>query len=136
MKLSDMSSTAQTVLSAMSKYTNRAPAQYIATDLGIGFSTAFDALSALSTNGLVSRKIGQGWKLTDAGRALLKPVGTWVVYQHDITGPVDVLSFISEQDALTHATKMTSRHSQQYYVAKLVARVKPVTNPTFEIERV
>jgi hypothetical protein len=62
--------------------------------------------------------------------------GIWVVYHASVTSAVLVENFLSEDDALHHAAKMTTRHSTQHHVAKLVARVKPVQQPTFEIERV
>ncbi|MOA69678.1 hypothetical protein D3C78_1979920 [compost metagenome] len=59
------------------------------------------------------------------------------MYQRDnsATGQY-VGQFISEQDACTAAAKLVDAYSKEYHVAKLVARVKPVQQPTFEIERV
>jgi hypothetical protein len=62
--------------------------------------------------------------------------GIWVVYLAAVMSTVLVEEFISESDAFAHATKLTTRHGEKYHVAKLVARVKPVQQPTFEIERV
>ena len=62
--------------------------------------------------------------------------GIWVVYRASLMSGVIVEQFISERDAYTHAGKLTERHGEKYHVAKLVARFKPVQQPTFEIERV
>ena len=68
--------------------------------------------------------------------AAMNESGVWVVYRASIMSTVIVEEFISEQDAYTHAAKLTTRHGEKYHIAKLVARVKPVQQPTFEIERV
>jgi hypothetical protein len=63
--------------------------------------------------------------------------GTWIVYLHDNTATGQYRGqFISEQDACTAAAKLVDAYGKEYHVAKLVARVKPVQQPTFAIERV
>jgi len=66
----------------------------------------------------------------------MKESGVWVVYSR----PHGVNSFVNqyytEADAIACAVKLTTRHSEEHLVAKLVVRVKPVQQPTFEIERV
>ncbi|BEQ12865.1 putative nucleotidyl transferase [Pseudomonas phage Ep4] len=63
-----------------------------------------------------------------------QPTGTWVVYQTD--APRWTCVFPSEAEALARAAALTDEQKVEFCVARQVARVKPVTQPTHVIERV
>lgn len=63
--------------------------------------------------------------------------GTWIVYYgNEYSSSKFIHQYKTEAEALEFATAQTNKHGAEYHVAKLVARVKPVQQPTFEIERV
>lgn len=62
--------------------------------------------------------------------------GTWVVYEVTSSTAVYTASYPNEVDAVAYASRQVDKLGRVFHVAKLVARVKPVQQPTFEIERV
>lgn len=78
------------------------------------------------------------WRASEYGREVFagRP-GTWVVYESSGgSAAVYTATYHSEADAIAYASRQVDKLGRVFHVAKLIARVKPVQQPTFEIERV
>ncbi len=161
MKFTDLTGQQRSVLSMLA--TN---STFNTKELGLGVTPKQDAQSAaqllmdmrdkgliFSSQKLPSQAYAQ-WRTSEYGKAVFEsrpdgevgvgkaPTGVsqaaaFVVYRRPSGAQLEyIASYPSEVDALNYASRQTDKTGDEYHVAKLVARVKPVTQPTFEIERV
>lgn len=131
----NLSELQQAVIDCLRKQTKRLPAGQVRDLIGVATcSGVVHILDGLAAVGIADRVVGAGWALTEKYRRDTE--GTWVVYTGTTTSTSVWASFDTEDSAIQFATEQVGKYKGEYFIAKLVARVKPVTQPKFEIERV
>lgn len=92
-------------------------------------------LKELEALGIVEYKFGKGWKYLPMPKEGTGP--SYVVYKAGLlVGDGFVMQCDTEEDALENAARLTDQDKKPFYVAKLVAVVRPVVQPLHVIERV
>lgn len=160
MKFSDLSSPQRSILTALcASNTLRTDQLANATNPRMDAQGVAQVLMQMREAGLVfssQKPTGQqyaSWRASDYGKAVFEnrphDVGpspapkvstepAYVVYAHStiVGDSVYTEQAPDEEFALTRAAHLTDKHKKAFYVAKLVAVVRPVVQPTHAIERV